>query len=366
MREVKKLVFTVTNDLSYDQRMQRICGTLAVVGYEVLLVGRKLKTSLPLSKTNYRQQRIRCWFNKGKLFYSEFNIRLFFFLLFKKMDCLCAIDLDTILPCYYISKLKGVKRVYDAHEYFSQLDEVISRPNIYRFWKKIEKRMIPKFKSGYTVCDSLAEEFKKKYNANYKVVRNVPLLIESTEQARSEDVILYQGAVNKGRGLDKLALAMKNVSGKLWVCGNGNFMDEMKAVVQANELSEKVIFFGMLLPRELKKRTAQAYIAVNPFERTGLNQYLSLSNKFFDYIHAGIPQVTMHYPEYKKINDQFKIAELIDGLDAETIAKAVNKILNDKDLYLQLKQNCLYAKQEMNWQKEKVKLLDFYEALFNE
>ena len=346
--------------------MQRICGTLADAGYDVLLIGRKLKTSLPLSKTNYRRQRIKCWFNKGKLFYSEFNIRLFFFLLFKKMDCICAIDLDTILPCYYISKLKGVKRVYDAHEYFSQLDEVISRPKIYRFWKKIERRMIPKFKNGYTVCDSLAEEFKKNYNANYKVVRNVPLLIESNELARSEDVILYQGAVNKGRGLDKLALAMKNVNAKLWVCGNGNFMDEMRLVVKANDLSEKVTFFGMLPPKELKKKTEQAYIAVNPFERTGLNQYLSLSNKFFDYIHAAIPQVTMNYPEYKKINDQFKIAELIDDLVPETIANSINRILNNKELYLQFKQNCLAAKQKMNWQKEKDKLLDLYKELFND
>ena len=360
------MIFTVTNDLSYDQRMQRICGTLADAGYDVLLVGRKLKTSLPLLKTNYGQQRLKCWFNKGKLFYSEFNVRLFIFLLFKKMDCVCAIDLDTILPCYYISKLKGVKRVYDAHEYFSQLDEVVSRPKIYRFWHRIEKRLIPKFKNGYTVCDSLAEEFKKNYNANYKVVRNVPSFNDSNEQIRSEDVILYQGAVNKGRGLDKLALAMKTINAKLWVCGNGNFMDEMRSVVQANDLPGKVVFFGMLPPEELKKKTAQAYIAVNPFERTGLNQYLSLSNKFFDYIHAGIPQVTMNYPEYKKINVQFRIAELIDGLDPETIANAINKILNNKELYLQLKQNCFVAKQELNWQKEKDKLLNFYEGLFNE
>ena len=363
---MKNLVFTVTNDLSYDQRMQRICGSLAEAGYDVLLVGRNLKTSLPLSKANYRQQRLKCWFNKGKLFYSEFNVRLFFFLLFKKMDCICAIDLDTILPCYYISELKGVKRVYDAHEYFSQLDEVISRPKIYRTWHRIERRMIPLFKNGYTVCDSLAEEFKENYNADYKVVRNVPSVIESNEQIRSEDIILYQGAVNKGRGLDKLALAMKNINAKLWVCGNGNFMDEMTSVVRTNDLSEKVIFFGMLPPEELKKRTAQAYIGVNPFERTGLNQYLSLSNKFFDYIHAGVPQITMNYPEYKKINDQFKIGELIDGLDAETIANAISKVFNNRELYLQLKQNCLSAKQQMNWQKEKDKLLDFYKELLNE
>jgi glycosyltransferase involved in cell wall biosynthesis len=143
-------------------------------------------------------------------------------------------------------------------------------------------------------------------------------------------------------------------------------MEEMRSVVQANDLSGKVNFFGMLPPEELKKRTAQAYIAVNPFERTGLNQYLSLSNKFFDYIHAGIPQVTMNYPEYKKINDQFKIAELIDDLEPETIAKAINMLITNKELYLQLKQNCFVARQELNWQNEKDSLLNIYKEMFNE
>ena len=365
LMQVKKIIFTVTNDLYYDQRMHRICGTLAEAGYDVLLVGRKLKSSLPLSKKKYKQYRLNCWFTQGKRFYSEFNIRLFFFLLFKKADCLCAIDLDTILPCYYISKLKGIKRVYDAHEYFSQLNEVVSRPNIYRFWHRIEKRMIPKFRSGYTVCESLAEEFKKNYKADYTVIRNMPLLTGLMEQQKPQNVILYQGAVNKGRGLDTLALSMKNVNAPLWVCGNGNFMEEMKLTAKANGLSEKIIFFGMLAPGMLKRKTSAAYIAVNPFERTGLNQYLSLSNKFFDYIHAAIPQVTMNYPEYSRINDKYEIAVLIDDLEPGTISDAINRLLNNKELYLRLKENCEKAKQELNWQKEKNILLNFYRELFN-
>jgi len=365
--QVKKIIFTVTNDLNYDQRMQRICGSLADAGYDVLLVGRKLKNSPTLFHKNYKQQRINCWFKTGKLFYSEFNIRLFLFLLFKRADCICAIDLDTILPCYYISKIKGIKRVYDAHEYFSQLDEVISRPAIYRFWHRMEKRMIPKFKNGYTVCDSLAEEFRKNYSADYKVIRNVPLLHESNSiSAVANNVILYQGAVNKGRGLDKLALAMQHVNGVLWVCGDGNFMTEMKAVVQTNDLSNKIIFYGMLEPVALKNKSKEAYIAMNPFERTGLNQYLSLSNKFFDYIHAGLPQVAMNYPEYKKINDRCQVALLIDELDPVVISKAINKLLNEKDLHSRLTQNCLVARRELNWQQEKEKLLKFYKVLFNE
>jgi len=113
---LKRLFFTVTNDLTYDQRMHRICGSLSAAGYDVTLIGRKRKSSLPLQEKKFRQHRIPCWFDKGKRFYLEYNIRLFFYLLRKRMDAVCAIDLDTILPCLYISKLKKIPRVYDAHE----------------------------------------------------------------------------------------------------------------------------------------------------------------------------------------------------------------------------------------------------------
>ena len=346
--------------------MQRICGSLAESGYDVLLVGRKLNTSPPLSEKKYKQKRISCWFVRGKLFYAEFNVRLFFFLLFRQTDCICAIDLDTVLACYYGSKLKGIKRVYDAHEFFSELDEVVSRPRIYRFWKMIESRMIPRFKNAYTVCDSLAKEFKKHYHVDFSVIRNMPVLQDLPGDRSPDPVILYQGAVNKGRGLDQVVLAMKKVNAKLWVCGDGNYMKTMRSIVRSNDLVDKVTFFGMLEPGILKEKTLQAYIAINPFDKRGLNQYLSLSNKFFDYIHACIPQISMNYPEYKKINNEFRVSELIDVLNEDSVSNAINKLLNNDQLYNELKQNCVIARKKLNWQNEKEKLIKFYEDLFNE
>ena len=93
-----RICFTVTNDLTYDQRMQRICRSLSKNGFQVLLTGRKRKFSIPLNNEKYIQKRIPCFFEKGKLFYTEYSIRLFFTLLFTEFDIICAIDLDTILP----------------------------------------------------------------------------------------------------------------------------------------------------------------------------------------------------------------------------------------------------------------------------
>ena len=300
-----KIFFTVTTDLTYDQRMIRICTSLAAAGYKVVLIGRKMKTSIPLTAQPFQQERLNCVFQKGKFFYAEYNIRLFFFLLLKKMDIVCAIDLDTILPCYFISIIKKIKRVYDAHELFCEMKEIVTRPSIYKVWKKIERYTVPKFPKGYTVNQPIAEEFKKMYGVNYTVVRNVSLLTPIDTQSSTEEFILYQGAVNEGRSFETLIPAMKTVQSKLIICGDGNFMSQVRQLVSENQLENKIIFKGKIAPAELKKITAQAYMGITIFENKGLSNYYSLANRFFDYIHAGIPQICVDYPVYREINEQF-------------------------------------------------------------
>lgn len=360
---LKKLYFTVTNDLSYDQRMQRICTTLAENGYVVTLVGRKLSTSIPLTKEKYKQKRIRCWFNKGKLFYFEYNLRLSCYLLSRKMDAICAIDLDTIMPCHFVSGFKRIPRIYDAHELFTELKEVITRPRIKKIWTRVEKRLVPKFKLGYTVSESIAEEFLRRYAVKYKTIRNLPVLKEFDTIPTAEKFILYQGAVNEARGFEFLIPAMNWVNCKLVICGDGNFMPQVKELIADHKLENKIEWKGMLPPAEIWKISQQATVGIALAEKEGLNQWLALPNKFFDYVHAGLPQVTMDYPEYSKINKQFEVAVLINDLAPKSIADAINNLLTNEVLYSKLKSNCLVARQELNWQHEEKKLLSFYQSI---
>lgn len=281
------------------------------------------------------------------------------------MDAVCAIDLDTILPCLLVSRIKKITRIYDAHELFCEMKEVVTRPAVYRMWKKIEKYTVPKFKNGYTVSSPIVEEFKKMYDVNYEVVRNVPLLNEIERKPSAEKFILYQGSVNEGRSFETLIPAMKNVNAKLIICGDGNFMEKAKDLVKENNLEQKIIFKGMIAPDELKKYTQGAYIGVTLFENTGMSNYYSLGNRFFDYIQAGLPQVCVNYPAYKEINDEYQIGLLIDDLTPETIANALNNLLAYDVLYEELQRNCMKAREIFNWQKEEQKLVHFYHRLFN-
>jgi glycosyltransferase involved in cell wall biosynthesis len=354
--------------------MQRICSSLAANGYDVLLVGRKKPKSIPLNAGPFCQKRLNSWFQKGPGLYIEHNCRLFFYLLFLRTDVICAIDLDTILPCYFVSVLRRKKRVYDAHELFTEMKEIVSRPLILRWWMSVERFAVPKFRNGYTVNQSLVEELHRRYGVNYQRIRNMPVLNteqgtgnsgERTKNNQQPATIIYQGAVNEGRSFETLVPAMQQVNAKLVICGDGNFFEQTKALIKQYSVQEKVTLRGYVRPEELRNITPTARIAVMIFEAKGMNQYHSLSNRFFDYIMAGVPQVCVNYPEYRAINDRYNIALMINDTTAETIASAINRLLTDDILHQELRQNCLTARQELNWTTEEKKLLAFYEKLLN-
>ena len=378
--KLPKIVFSVTNDLTYDQRMQRICGSVASAGFEVVLTGRKLPTSLELPEFGFTGKRISCWFNKGFAFYAEYNIRLFFYLLFSNAVCFCAIDLDTIVPVYFASVLRNKKRVYDAHELFTEQKEIVTRPKVHAIWMAIERFCVPKFKHGYTVNLFIKDELNRRHGVNYGIIRNMPLKgegegkkVEGDIKIRNQQLetsnqkfIIYQGAVNEGRSFETLIPAMKQVNCKLLICGKGNFFEQTKQLVAEHGLEDKIEMRGYVAPAELKLLTPTALFGLTLFEKTGLNQYYSLSNRFFDYTMAGIPQVCVGYPEYKAINDEHHIALLIDETDENTIANAINRLIEDKGLYAELQHNCIKARTVLNWEHEEIKLVEFWKMVIAE
>jgi len=267
------------------------------------------------------------------------------------------------LPVYYVSLLRGKKRVYDAHEIFTDLKEVISRPAVHKMWLWIGNHTVPHFKTGYTIGECYAEEFKKRYGVDYGIVRNATILKPVEIPEKKEHFILYQGAVNVGRCFEQLIPAMKFVNAKLIVCGEGNFYAQAVALAKQYNVEDKVIFKGYVPPAELSNYTIQAWVGITLFEDTSLSNRLSLANRFFDYMHYGVPQLCIKYPEYEKVNTQYEIACLIENPAPEKIAESLNKLLDDNVYYNRLQQNCLEARKKYCWQEETKTLLNTYKCL---
>jgi glycosyltransferase involved in cell wall biosynthesis len=304
------------------------------------------------------------FFEKGKFFYIEFNIRLFFYLLTRQTDLFCAIDLDTILPVWIASALKKKPRVYDAHELFCEMKEVVTRPAIHRIWKKIEKTCVPKFKHGYTINQPIADEFMAMYGLQYEVIRNVPFLKPLDNSISKEKFIICQGSVNEGRCFETIIPAMRMIDMPLIICGDGNFMKQLKILIKKHGVADKVLLKGLVQPEEMRLLTQKAWLGLSLFENNGRSVYLSLANRFFDYIHAGTPQLCVNYPAYKEINNQLQIAVVIDDISPENITQQIKDLRVNETLYEQLRNNCLELRQQINWERERQALILFYKKLF--
>jgi glycosyltransferase involved in cell wall biosynthesis len=345
--------------------MQRICRSLALVGHDVTLVGRVLKTSSELRQETYKQVRIKCWFEKGFLFYAEFNIRLFINSLKTDADTFCAIDLDTMLAVSLAAKWRNIPVVYDAHEHFTEMEEVVHRPFVRAVWKAVERKCVPSLRGAYTVSQTIADTFKVRYGMDMMLVRNMAVYDETYTPTFNlkERIILYQGAVNHGRGLFALVSAMKHVDACLLICGTGSVYADLKRFTCENGLEEKVAFKGRVMPDVLLQITRSSTLGITLFEAEGKSNYYSLANRYFDYLQAGIPQLAMQYPEYQHLNTQYEVACLIPAVEVDLIAKALNKLLSDRDYYKKLHNQACVARKEWNWQNEAKKLEAFYGRL---
>ena len=332
---MERLICTVTNDLSYDQRMIRICSSLSRAGYEVWLVGRVLPHSKPLHAQPFRQHRLRCRFHTGKLFYLEYNLRLFFWLAGQSFAALCAVDLDTILPAFFWCRLRRKPLVYDAHEYFTETPEVVRRPAVQKVWEAVARLCIPRLQYAYTVGDMLAKRFTQRYGTPFAVVRNLPYRRTAAKlpPKTQPPVILYQGALNEGRGLETAIEAMQQIShAQLWLAGEGDLSQALRQQARSLGLGEKVRFLGYLPPPELRELTPQAYIGLNLLENKGLSYYYSLANKAFDYLQAGVPAVHMDFPEYARLQKQYPAFLLLEELSADALAGSSNGYCRTKRL----------------------------------
>jgi glycosyltransferase involved in cell wall biosynthesis len=356
------IMISVTNDLNFDQRMRRHAEILVNAGFRIRLLGRKRKKSIALDHEPFEQHRLNCWFEKGMLFYIEYNLRLLFYLLCHKADIYVAVDLDTLLPNTITSLFHQSKLVYDAHEYFTEVPELIDRPQVKAIWNYVAKICLPYTAQRYTVGEALAKELTAVYGLPFKVIMNVPKYHETILKSDgAEKLIVYQGALNKGRGLEAIIKAMHKLDGKLLLIGEGDLSESLRALVQTENLSHKIEFTGWVKPSDLPAYTQKAWLGYNLLEAESKSYYFSLANKFFDYIHAGIPQLCPPFPEYASIQEKFEVSFLCDA-KVQEIVKAVNLLNTDEELYKKLHNNCRMAAKAYNLQLESEKLISIFQS----
>jgi len=311
---------------------------------------------------------MRLLFKKGFLFYAFFNFRLFLFLVSRrKIDFLVANDLDTLPANFLVSRLRKIPLIYDSHEYFTEVPELIDRQNVRNFWLNIEKRLLPKLKYAYTVSNPIAEIYKKKYNVDFKVIHNYPLRNRISDNyvlpfnKGENKILIYQGALNIGRGLETLIDVVSGIQGVILILvGDGDIRKSLKKKVAENNLLEKIYFLGKIPFEKMPGITKLADAGISIEEDLGLNYRYAMPNKLFDYIQAGIPVLVSDLPEMRKVVDSYKIGIVLDNREKEYISKSINTLLFDETKRSEWKAGLEKAATDLCWEKEEFKLLEIY------
>jgi glycosyltransferase involved in cell wall biosynthesis len=364
--EKKKIITSAFSNLYTDQRIEKVCRTLHDNGYEIELIGNDWNGAEKMSRP-YPFSRIKLISKSLKTAYFEFNWKLYKELK-KKADqntILHANDLDALLPNYLIAKKLNIPLVFDSHEIFSEMPAIQGKMS-QKLWRYLEKSLVPKIKYMITASGSYAKWFRKKYNVDPIVVQNAPRKLDFTVEIPENNpkIVLYQGAINPFRGIDKVILAMHHLDNViLKIAGDGPKKKEYQELVIKENLQDKVHFLGKLLPEDLRKITITVDCGMSIEENGGESYFYSLPNKVLDCIQARVPLILSNLPEMQNIKNQFDIGEIIKDHQPESIAQSISLILNKgrKNYQPELEK----ASKELCWENEEVKLLQVFEKASN-
>lgn len=338
LRQLKRVYITVINDLATDQRVRRVADMLYSQGLEVTCIGRRLKDSPDLDHVPFKFMRFRMFFTTGPLFYACFNVRLLGSLLFVRRPALfISNDLDTLPATFLAARLRRIKLIYDSHELFTQVPELIHRKRVQTLWKRIEAIFVPRLDHAITVSYPIAEIYRRLYKTRFKVVRNMPERREAEanpwirKEYGDKSLIIYQGALNVGRGLELMIHAMDYLKNAVFIiAGAGDIEAELRQLVAEKDLNDRVFFKGRLLPGELAPLTMSADLGISLEEDLGLNYRYALPNKLFDYIQCRIPVLCSALPEMSRIVETYGVGIATREKDPERLAEIMRYMLQER------------------------------------
>ncbi len=302
----------------------------------------------------------------------------------QKADVLSCHD----IICLYIGWISTLflknkpKLVYDSHEF--EYENGSRRP----FWKwcmkYLERFVIKKCSMVMMVNDTIAEQVQKLHNLKDRprVVRNIPdyweldnqVIAENRARFRNkygimdeETIVLYQGGIIEGRGVEKAIQMVSITDGvRLVIMGYGEpiYIENTRKLVVDEHVEERVIFLPAVPQSELWKYTSIADIGLCTIEKSWLSYYYSLPNKLFEYIQALVPILGSDFPEIGRIVNDYHVGICCDPGDPVAISRGIKELLLMSNTG-ELKEGLVKAKNELCWEKEKERLVSAYTELMN-
>jgi glycosyltransferase involved in cell wall biosynthesis len=250
-------------------------------------------------------------------------------------------------------------------------------------WKFVESQVFSRLKYIYTVSESIRNAYRRDYLKKLSVVRNVPLLQNHSSDFTLEErtwiksielripaiknLLLMQGAgLNEFRGVEEMVYAMIFLEAStfhLLIIGGGDVFGKLEKIIEQNQLTEKITLIQKMPFGVLSHFTRKAKLGISIDKAFVTNHKYSLPNKFFEYLHAGVPVLSSRLIEQEKLINQYDVGGFIEDHQPENIARKIREIFDNSKVLDRWKHNTCLARQELNWENESKILLDIFKQV---
>lgn len=372
----KTVISIVHTTFQNDNRVLRIAQSIAECGFDVTIVA-WCKNQIARNETvqGIAVERLNPPFNGlkrsnkiiGLLQFLSFSLNAV--ITYRKKHIWHCNDLEGLF-IGLLAKLTRPKLIliYDSHELQSgRLGLSATMQRLIRF---IEWIAIPLTHSMISVSPGIVNYYQKRHKKAVHLIRNIPerMVFEKEDYFRSKfnipkasKIFLYQGGLVPGRGIELLIetfISRKNQDAVLMIMGDGKLE---KYVTQEKEKTSNIYYHPAVPFYEIAKCTSSADVGFNMAQNNCLNHHYCLPNKLFEYIQCELPVISNNLEDCANLIHQYRIGVIIQEYSINGVNKAIDQFL--KSDFHQLLENTKKAKGELEWEKEKTKLVSLYKEL---
>ncbi len=367
-----KIVHLTSLHNSYDIRIfHKQCKSLSAHGYDVTLVVKATSDEiidgvkiLGISEEVFRLKRF---------FYSSWAV---YDKAIQSKARICHFHDPELIPMAILLVIRGRKVIYDVHEDLPR--QILGKEWIHPWLRYpvswfsalvewIGSRVF--FAGIVPATPKISNRFPRSKTV---LVQNYPMIDElagnqCVSWLERENQIIYIGGIDGVRG------AIENIKA-LELVKNRDFRLLLAGPFSSDALEQEcrdlkgwryVDYHSWLSRKEVKDKLSKSKIGLCLFHPLP-NHIDAQPNKMFEYMSAGIPVVVSDFPLWRQIVETVNCGLLVDPLDPEEIAKAIDWLLEHPQEAKKMGKNGQIAvKEKYNWFQEERKLLALYSRMAN-
>ncbi len=296
-------------------------------------------------------------------------------------DIYHAHDLTALPASYIVAKLRHKPLIFETYELHLPVPETGIA-----FWRplggllmRLLAVILPRCQGIIAASPLYAQEFSKRYHLSEVVtLRNILAYraVEKSDRLRQylglspkARIALYQGSIQCDRGLELLVQAASYLEPDTVIVmmgpSYGTTQAELEALIVSEGVAERVKIIPPVSYEELLEWTASADIGLTIFPLDySLSILMTQPNKLFEYLMAGVPVLSSQLPAIVEVIKTYDVGQIVPSFEPEAIGRTINAMLADDTALHRMSHNALEAaKNDLNWEKERLPLLRLYEDI---